>query len=184
MNTTLSAKHSSKSNEHFTPSYIVEKARGVLGTIDLDPASCPKANEAVKAKQIYTIEDNGLIKEWFGNVFLNPPGGKTNNKSNQALFWRKLIREYETNGVDNAIFVGFSIEMFQTVQTLLGQGDKTHPLDYSICIPSRRIAFIDPEGNEQKSPPHSNFISFLSRSKPKNQTFFHVFSELGVTYVR
>jgi hypothetical protein len=46
----MNVRHSSESNEHFTPSYIVEAARATLGgTIDLDPASSPRANEIVQA---------------------------------------------------------------------------------------------------------------------------------------
>jgi phage N-6-adenine-methyltransferase len=60
-------------NEWYTPSELIESARLVMGSIDLDPATSKLANEIVKAETIYTIEDDGLIQEWFGNVWLNPP---------------------------------------------------------------------------------------------------------------
>lgn len=63
----------SGNNEWYTPEEYIKSARQVLGVIDLDPATSQKANEVVKAENIYTIEDNGLEKEWFGNVWLNPP---------------------------------------------------------------------------------------------------------------
>jgi phage N-6-adenine-methyltransferase len=63
----------SGNNEWYTPEEYIKAARQVLGVIDLDPATSQKANEVVKAENIYTIEDNGLEKEWFGNVWLNPP---------------------------------------------------------------------------------------------------------------
>ena len=44
MSTTLSAKHSSASQEWYTPAPILERVRAVLGPIDLDPASCEEAN--------------------------------------------------------------------------------------------------------------------------------------------
>ncbi len=68
-------KHSSESMEHHTPPEIVEASRKVLGAIDLDPASCTLANTIVRAAKIFTREDNGLGRSWWGNVFLNPPGG-------------------------------------------------------------------------------------------------------------
>ena len=42
--------------EWYTPPYIIEKAKLVLGTIDLDPASCEYANRTVGASKIYTAE--------------------------------------------------------------------------------------------------------------------------------
>lgn len=60
-------------NEWYTPQEIIEFARNVMGSIDLDPFSTPKANETVKAKTFYTIADNGFTKHWSGNVWLNPP---------------------------------------------------------------------------------------------------------------
>src|SRR2546427_12378186 len=93
------------SNEWYTPSKYIEAAREVMGSIDLDPASCELANRSVKASRYYTKEDNGLMHPWWGNVWLNPPFGKTNNRSNQALFTRKLIREYRGTQIASAILL-------------------------------------------------------------------------------
>lgn len=60
----------SATDEWYTPPYIIKP----LGSFDLDPATCEKAisiNQS--AKNYYTVEDNGLHKEWFGRVWLNPP---------------------------------------------------------------------------------------------------------------
>lgn len=74
------AQHSSESNEHYTPAYIVEAARAALGgQIDLDPATCALANEVVKADRWFgrgsPLGEDGLAHVWGGTVFLNPPGG-------------------------------------------------------------------------------------------------------------
>jgi len=86
---------SSESNEWYTPAEIIEAARIVLGgSIDLDPASTPEANEVVRAKKIYTIEDNGLRWQWFGSVWLNPPYGRVGTQSRQEIWLRCLERQY------------------------------------------------------------------------------------------
>ena len=59
--------------EWFSPEFIIEGARNVMGTIDLDPCSCAAANERVKATEYYCKENDALDHEWFGTVFLNPP---------------------------------------------------------------------------------------------------------------
>lgn len=49
-----------------------------LGEFDLDPcASLDRPWDT--AKHHYTIEDDGLKKEWFGRVWCNPPYGKAMN---------------------------------------------------------------------------------------------------------
>jgi hypothetical protein len=57
--------------EWLTPPDLVKK----LGRFDLDPCS-PINAPFLHAPNNYTIEDDGLQKEWFGRVYLNPPYGK------------------------------------------------------------------------------------------------------------
>lgn len=62
--------------EYYTPAYIVETAREVMGSIDIDPASSMIANQTIKATIFYTKEDNGLLHPWYGNGWLNHPFSK------------------------------------------------------------------------------------------------------------
>lgn len=46
-----------------------------LGEFDLDP--CAAIGQPWRTARVqYTIEDNGLAREWFGRVWLNPPYGQ------------------------------------------------------------------------------------------------------------
>lgn len=61
------------SDEAYTPRWVIDAARLVLGEIDLDPASCPEAQAVVAARRYFTQAENGLAHPWHGRVWLNPP---------------------------------------------------------------------------------------------------------------
>lgn len=73
--------------EWLTPPELVKK----LGEFDLDPCS-PIDAPFYHAKTNFTIEDNGLEKEWFGRVFCNPPYG------NQMHLWLEKLKNHG-NGI-------------------------------------------------------------------------------------
>jgi hypothetical protein len=166
-------QHSSNSNEHYTPTDIVNAAFAVMDGIDLDPATTAPVNERVGAKKFYTQEMDGLAHEWFGSVLLNPPGGKTKNVSNAFIWWEKLVGEYLAGRVTQAVFVGFTLEIQAT-----SQDAERWVGDFPYCIPRNRLAFdhevfhnfsddgpIFPIGTgvlvSGKSPAHSNIIVYL-----------------------
>jgi ParB family transcriptional regulator, chromosome partitioning protein len=60
-------------DEAYTPPWLVEAARRVLGTIDLDPASCATAQTVVHAATWYGAADDGRAQPWQGRMWLNPP---------------------------------------------------------------------------------------------------------------
>ena len=60
-------------DKYYTPPKIIETARFVMGSIDLDPASDEEAQKIVKAKKFFTKTDDSLRRPWIGNVWLNPP---------------------------------------------------------------------------------------------------------------
>ncbi len=65
--------HSHDGDEWSTPPEVIESARQVLGTIDLDPATNPTAQGWIRATRIFTKTENGLLHPWRGRVWLNPP---------------------------------------------------------------------------------------------------------------
>src|SRR5689334_22708338 len=118
------SKHSAQTNEQYTPVDIIERARFVLARFDLDPASSPVANRRVQATKIYTEADGAetFRVPWEGRVWMNPPGGTkpvlpgAELKSNPALFWEKLVYDWDQGSVHCAIVLGFTLEVLQTTQ--------------------------------------------------------------------
>lgn len=152
----MNAQHSSASVEHYTPPEILEIARRLMGTIDLDPASCAEANQIVEATKYFTQMDDGLLQQWHGRVWLNPPGGKTKNRSNAAIWWEKLVEEYLAERVTQALFMGFSLEILAT-----SQDADSWVGDFPFFIPRNRISYIAPGGQPGRSPTHSNVLVYL-----------------------
>ena len=64
---------SSDSEEWGTPAWLMAQLAEQYGEFDLDPAATV-AN--AKARNYFTKEQDGLSKEWRGNVFVNPPYGR------------------------------------------------------------------------------------------------------------
>ncbi len=165
------ARHTMTSPEWFTPSAIVNAARKVMGGIDLDPASCEEANQIVKAKKFYTKEDDGLTQPWNGmRLFINPPGGR----GLVNAFWQKLMSEPAGAQI---VWIGYSLEQLQTLQS----HNLVTPLNFSMCVPTRRIQFVAPSGRKAGSPTHANYITYIGDNK---DAFDEVFSEFGQVVIR
>lgn len=54
-----------------TPPAIIE----ALGPFDLDPCAAPEPRPWTTADVHYTQDDDGLLRAWFGRVWMNPPFG-------------------------------------------------------------------------------------------------------------
>jgi len=72
---TLSSIHfSSEKEDWYTPPWILDLARKVMGSITLDPSSNPFFT--TQSEHAFTYLDDGLNREWFGNIYLNCPYGR------------------------------------------------------------------------------------------------------------
>jgi len=155
--------HNSVENEWYTPSKYIEAARTVMGSIDLDPASCELAQETVQAGQYFTIDDNGLTKEWRGNVWLNPPY----SKESIGLFAAKLVEE--TANLSQAI-------------VLVNNATDTHwfhqiaKVAMAMCFVRGRIKFNDKTGTPSNSPVQGQVFIYVGGEVEK---FSQVFSKFG-----
>lgn len=86
-------------NEYYTPAEWIDRARDVMGGIDLDPASNAMAQGIVNATIYYTEETDGLAHEWSGKVWMNPPYAK----GLIGQFIQKLSDAYDSGDVTEAI---------------------------------------------------------------------------------
>lgn len=160
-----------KNDEWYTDSRYIEAARKVMGSIDLDPASCAEANTRVKATRYYTKADDGLAHEWSGNVWLNPPFGKIDGKSTIKLFIRKLLDEYERGHVSQAIYL------------ITGKNNSVWfrwIWDYPVCFPHEHVYFRRPDGSV-KDQMFGVLFAYLG---PNEQRFIDVFQQFGTVAKR
>jgi phage N-6-adenine-methyltransferase len=154
-NDALRGTRGSGDNEWFTPVEHIEAGREVLGGIDLDPASHQAAQEAVRAEEYFTREDNGLEQEWHGRVWLNPPYGR----EEIGLFVNKLINEIGCGRTTAAIMLTHNYSDTEWFHTAVSAAD-------ALCFTLGRVKFID-SGGEPANP-------------TQGQTFFYYGPDVGL----
>lgn len=150
--------------ERYTPSYYIEKARDVLGTIDLDPATSDLAQQTVQAEQYFTAEDDGLGRDWHGRVWLNPPY----HRELAPLFIAKLLDELAAGRVSEAIVLtnnSTDTEWFRSAANICD----------AICFTAGRIHFEVPNAQPVLPTQGQAFFYF----GPKLIDFIGVFETVG-----
>lgn len=146
-----------ESNDYYTPGQYIEAARCVLGTIDLDPASCAQANETVKAARYFTIDDDGLSQDWSGRVWLNPPYGRNENgKSNQHIWAHHLVRQYRHGAIDAAVLLVSANTDCRWFQVLWN-----YPMVFT-----PRINFYAPDNQRKTGPNHGSVLVYMGENTP------------------
>jgi len=158
--------NNSGDNEWYTPEIYINAARETLGTIDLDPASNPTANEIVKAKTFYTAEDSGLEKEWVGNVWMNPPYESRLIGS----FIEKLLVHYVKEQIPQAIVLVNNATETQWFQ-LIAEAARAS------CFPKGRVKFWHPR--KEAVPLQGQSILYLGKNKER---FIQNFNQFGVCW--
>jgi len=150
---------SSGENEWYTPSVYVEAARQAMGSIDLDPASCEVAQETVKAAEFFTIADDGLSREWFGNVWLNPPYSKD------------LIGRFAAKVAEES-------ERFEQAIVLVNNATETAWFQLmacganAMCLFSGRIKFNDKTGKPANTPVQGQVAIYFGENIDQFQSAF------------
>lgn len=159
------AFHSSKSNEWYTPSHIIESARAVMGGIDLDPASCELANRTVKSASYYSKDVDGLYHPWHGRVWLNPPYGRV-----ASVFVNQLL-SYKTLGyVEQAVLI-----LNQNSMSSLWF-DPIYASFDAMSVTRGRLSFTSRDGSIPSSPSTGSVIIYFG---PNVDAFATEFSKHG-----
>jgi hypothetical protein len=152
-------------NEWYTPVTFLAAAREVMDGIDLDPASCEKAQENVQAARFYTIDDDGLSQVWNGNVWMNPPYSKELCEK----FVSKLIEHFKSGDVTQAcVLVNNATET--------GWGCNLLKHCSAVCFPAGRIKFLGKNGQPANSPLQGQMLAYFG---DETESFAELFSGFG-----
>jgi hypothetical protein len=155
--------NNSGDNEWYTPKEYIEAARQVLGSIDVDPASNPIANEIIGAATFYTAEDSGLDKDWHGTVWINPPY----ESGLIGQFAEKLCDAYAGGNVTSAIVLVNNATETRWFQSIAEQAS-------AACFPKGRVKFWHPR--KVAVPLQGQAILYLG---PNPDEFARAFSQFG-----
>lgn len=154
-------------NEWYTPAKYIEMAREVMGSIDVDPASNATAQAVVQAKVHYTIDTDGLSKDWLGNLWMNPPYSNPEIQN----FVEHLIVQISKGNVKEAI----------VLTNNSGDTGWHHDLQAScsrLCITKGRIRFESPTRASNSPAMGQSFFYFGDNP----ERFKEVFSAIGTVW--
>lgn len=153
--------------EWYTPIEYIEAARKVMGSIDVDPASSVLAQKTIQAETYYTIHTNGLTKDWYGNVWLNPPYAATVIRP----FIEKLTGCLENNTVSQAIMLTHC-----NSDTRWYHDAWKHCSAF--CQTRGRVRFYDASGTAN-SPTHGHVFMYFGARPAKFRDVFNQFGSIS-----
>ena len=158
------ARKKKSSDRWYTPPYIVELVVQVLGEIDLDP--CADDGKHISCKRHYTKDDDGLIREWEGRVFMNPP------YSQPSVWMEKLQAEIKSKRVTEAIAIVPAATDTKWLSPVL----KSQP----VCFWTGRIKFLSEDYQPRNSARQSHVLVYWGL---RSEWFKKVFEPHGVVYL-
>lgn len=151
--------------DFYTHEAIIEAARQTMGRIDLDPASCRKANSAVKAIRFFSALQDGLTQQWEGFVWLNPPFGQWD------LWGPKLLTELSSGRVEQACV------LMPSRATTAKQNHNLIQKSSAVVIPNGRQKFWGPKAT---TPDEGHFIFYFGNQL---DNFANAFGSIGQVFL-
>jgi len=142
-----------ETDERYTPKWIFDTLNVQF---DLDPCSPIGGIKNAPIKYYYTSADDGLSKEWFGNVWVNPPF------SNPRPFMEKLA--HHGNGIGLV-----RISQSQWAKDLWNLAD-------GVILNDKRLKFDRLDGSSVGIPA----VTFMFAFGKANATALHNFTEYKV----
>jgi ParB family chromosome partitioning protein len=158
--------HSSGDNEWYTPKKLAESAHKVMGEITLDPASTLEANKIVKAKDIFTAEDDGLKQNWAGKLWMNPPY----ESALIGKFAEKLASSIESGKVIEALVLVNNATETRWFARLCSVAS-------GLCFPTGRVKFWHPHKEKQAVPLQGQAVLYIGNQYNK---FIEEFGQYGI----
>jgi len=148
-------------NEWYTPEEYIETVREFLGGIDLDPASSEVAQKVVQAARFFTVQDNGLEKEWAARgVWLNPPYAQPAI----SHFINKAVGEFNAGNFGEGVVLTHNYT--DTAWFHLAATNCS-----AICFTRGRIGFLSPEGKKAAPTQGQAFFYFGDRVDAFREAF-------------
>lgn len=154
--------------EYYTPLPIVDAARRVMGSIELDPASSARANERIRAEKYFTEKDDGLKQHWFGTVWVNHPFGRIAN----PLWVSKMVQEFSRAEVFALTCITFAATSEEWFQPLAKNPQ---------CYLCPRTNFYLPDGSLKRGVSKGAVVTYMG---PALDRFVKEFKRFGVVKVK
>ena len=142
-----------ETDERYTPKWIFDTLNVEF---DLDPCSPIGGIKDAPIKYYYTVEDDGLSKQWFGNVWVNPPF------SNPRPFMEKLVQHGQGIGL-------VRISQSQWAKDLWNLCD-------GVILNDKRLKFDRPDGSSVGIPA----VTFMFAFGKSNAIALNNFTEYKV----
>ena len=120
------------------------------------PRPAPKQTRLSRRRTSYAEADDGLAHDWAGRVWLNPP------------FKSPLVRQFIEKLLDSPSITAAVVVTNNATETRWGQ--KLLQAATRVCLPSKRIRFLRPDGTP--GTPFARANGLRSRGRPRLRCCF------------